>query len=91
MDTHVKELADLLGPGTESLTLRIGLNSGNVTAGVLRGEKSRFQLFGDTVNTGKFLLVGPSHETPLPFTFQQLTLSSTAFFNRNLRSCSYGK
>jgi hypothetical protein len=28
-----------------------GLYSGHVTAGVLRGQKSRFQLFGDTVNT----------------------------------------
>jgi hypothetical protein len=29
----------------------MGLHSGQVIAGVLRGEKSRFQLFGDTVNT----------------------------------------
>jgi class 3 adenylate cyclase len=27
------------------------MHSGPVTAGVLRGEKSRFQLFGDTMNT----------------------------------------
>lgn len=44
-------LVDLLGPETATLSLRFGLNSGPVTAGVLRGEKARFQLFGDTVNT----------------------------------------
>jgi class 3 adenylate cyclase len=47
--THKLEMT--LGPGTSELSLRIGLHSGAVTAGVLRGEKSRFQLFGDTVNT----------------------------------------
>ena len=33
--------------------MRIGLHSGEVTAGILRGQKSRFQLFGDSMNTGK--------------------------------------
>ena len=45
-----KELEVVLGPGTSDLALRIGLHSGSVIAGVLRGEKSRFQLFGDTMN-----------------------------------------
>jgi hypothetical protein len=31
--------------------MRVGLHSGPVTAGVLRGDKARFQLFGDTMNT----------------------------------------
>ncbi|KAG7374673.1 adenylate/guanylate cyclase with GAF and PAS/PAC sensor domain [Nitzschia inconspicua] len=47
----VKELEYELGPGTGDLRLRTGLHSGPVTAGVLRGERGRFQLFGDTVNT----------------------------------------
>ncbi|CAJ1960174.1 unnamed protein product [Cylindrotheca closterium] len=40
-----------LGPDTAELDLRTGIHSGQVTAGVLRGERSRFQLFGDTMNT----------------------------------------
>jgi class 3 adenylate cyclase len=52
----VKELIDCslaasLGEDTRDLSFRVGLHSGSVTAGVLRGDKSRFQLFGDTVNT----------------------------------------
>jgi class 3 adenylate cyclase len=43
-------LQSALGPGTEELAMRFGIHSGPVTAGVLRGEKSRFQLFGDTMN-----------------------------------------
>jgi class 3 adenylate cyclase len=44
-------LQDQLGKDTADLGFRVGLHSGSVTAGVLRGSKSRFQLFGDTVNT----------------------------------------
>lgn len=42
------KLAETLGDGTRNLGLRVGLHSGSVTAGVLRGDKSRFQLFGDS-------------------------------------------
>jgi hypothetical protein len=51
MWTVTKMLESSLGPDTGDLTLRMGLDSGPVTAGVLRGERSRFQLFGDTMNT----------------------------------------
>lgn len=47
----VLELSKTLGPDTADLGMRFGLHSGATTAGVLRGERSRFQLFGDTVNT----------------------------------------
>jgi class 3 adenylate cyclase len=51
MGKVTKELELTLGPGTADLKLRIGMHSGPVTGGVLRGERSRFQLFGDTMNT----------------------------------------
>lgn len=44
-------LAEKLGIDTLDLAIRIGLHSGPVIAGVLRGDKARFQLFGDTMNT----------------------------------------
>ncbi|KAL7573558.1 hypothetical protein ACA910_008696 [Epithemia clementina (nom. ined.)] len=47
----VKRLELTLGPDTGELGIRIGLHSGPVTAGVLRGDRARFQLFGDTMNT----------------------------------------
>jgi Adenylate and Guanylate cyclase catalytic domain len=46
-----KKLEVTLGPDTGELGLRVGLHTGQVTAGVLRGDRARFQIFGDTVNT----------------------------------------
>ena len=46
--THCNRQELELGPGTNELSLRVGLHSGPVTAGVLRGDRARFQLFGDT-------------------------------------------
>lgn len=54
-------LERILGPGTGDLRMRFGLHSGPVTAGVLRGSRARFQLFGDTMNTASRI-----EETGLP-------------------------
>ena len=45
-----REMEVTLGPDTGDLRLRVGLHSGEVTAGVLQGSKARFQLFGDAMN-----------------------------------------
>ena len=42
----VQRLEISLGPDTADLSIRVGLHSGAVTAGVLRGDRARFQLFG---------------------------------------------
>ena len=50
MSELTKKLETTLGPDTADLSMRFGLHSGPVTAGVLRGDRARFQLFGDTMN-----------------------------------------
>eukprot|EP00980_Cylindrotheca_fusiformis_P030347 scaffold24674_cov127-Cylindrotheca_fusiformis.AAC.1 len=51
MHEMTRKMEVSLGPDTTELDMRIGIHSGQVTAGVLRGERCRFQLFGDTMNT----------------------------------------
>ena len=51
-----KQLETDLGPDTGDLNMRVGLHSGPTTAGVLRGDRARFQLFGDTmVGTKRYI------------------------------------
>ena len=70
MERVTKSLEVQLGPDTTELCLRVGLHSGPVTGGVLRGERARFQLFGDTMitasrieSTGKPRQIHLSQET----------------------------
>ena len=39
-----KELEEILGEGTSALSMRIGLHSGPTVAGVLRGQRARYQV-----------------------------------------------
>ena len=51
LEVVTTELSYTLGSETKYLKLRCGLHSGPVTSGVLWGLQSRFEIFGNTVNT----------------------------------------
>jgi class 3 adenylate cyclase len=68
----IPELQATLGPGTEELMFRIGLHSGPITGGVIRGQNARFQLFGDTSECQMI----PCFHVPCYFALTVLTLLS---------------
>ena len=65
------EFSYTLGSETTNLKLQCGLRSVLVTAGVLWGLRSRFDIFGDTVNTAS-----PMESTGIP-TRVQLSQATT--------------
>eukprot|EP00980_Cylindrotheca_fusiformis_P002072 scaffold463_cov92-Cylindrotheca_fusiformis.AAC.1 len=75
---RTKEMETTLGPDTGNLGFKIGIHSGPVTGGVLRGEKSRYQLFGDTVNTVSSNIIVLCN-TPFHFIYSQCSATSSGF------------
>ena len=62
MSVLVKQLESQLGPDTGTLQMRFGINSGSVTAGVLRGDKGRFQVgMIHFLRFGRMLVLVRSH------------------------------
>eukprot|EP00551_Chaetoceros_affinis_P012934 CAMPEP_0203674500 /NCGR_PEP_ID=MMETSP0090-20130426/16443_1 /ASSEMBLY_ACC=CAM_ASM_001088 /TAXON_ID=426623 /ORGANISM="Chaetoceros affinis, Strain CCMP159" /LENGTH=387 /DNA_ID=CAMNT_0050540395 /DNA_START=347 /DNA_END=1511 /DNA_ORIENTATION=- len=51
MNKIIQSSINEMGKSLNTVSMRFGIHSGPITAGVLRGLKSRFELFGDTINT----------------------------------------
>lgn len=65
-----QELERELGPGTSDLGLRIGLHSGPVTAGVLRGDRARCKYFFNAMaRTSVDTLSNNTHLYLIPLSF----------------------
>ncbi|CAB9522416.1 Receptor-type guanylate cyclase gcy [Seminavis robusta] len=56
MPSFIKKQEVTFGPDTADLSIMIGMHSGPVTGGFLKGKGSRFQLFGDVMTTASLLL-----------------------------------
>ena len=54
MQQYIQKLR-LLNPANSIWKLRIGINSGEITAGVVGKRKFAFDIWGDTVNTASRL------------------------------------
>merc|ERR1712151_176844 len=51
MDLFSRKMEVKYGPDTADLNVRVGIHSGPVTGGFMKGKGARFQLFGDTMTT----------------------------------------
>lgn len=59
LQSELLRLEKMLGPDTATLGMRIGLHSGAVTAGVLRGDRARFQVSPKTTFWRLYLTIDP--------------------------------
>ncbi len=75
------KLRNKIDASVGGLSLRIGIHSGSVTAGVLRGLKSRFELFGDTINTASRM-----ESTGVPNMIQVSEQTAECLIKRGLES-----
>ena len=55
LEERLAAACDSLGLEPGTLAVRTGMHSGSVTAGVLRAERSRFQLFGALLGCAAFM------------------------------------
>jgi len=61
MAETTQRLDVVYGPDTADLSLRIGLHSGAVTGGYLKGKGARFQLFGDNAGIARQVCLVGNH------------------------------
>ena len=81
MRQQLDVLETSLGPDTTKLGMRVGIHTGPVTAGVLRGERARFQLFGDVsfiLLSNRMSFFHLSKGIANPFTVYPKTVNTTA-------------
>jgi len=63
MTNMSKELEVLYGPDTGTLSLRVGIHSGPITGGFLKGKGARFQLFGETAQIARLICASSDRGT----------------------------
>ena len=89
-DDVIVQTSPIVGDEVLQLKLRVGFHCGKVTAGVLRSDKGRFQLFGDSVNTAaRFEQNGLPGEKCFIYAYTTIRLHTYlhAYTHTRIRTC----